>query len=526
MLFPTVTFAVFFMVVLPLSWLLMPARAMWKVFILLASWFFLAYATQPSVFGVIPAFVLLLVGSSVWNWFWGGQVYRIDTDATRRWLVAIAVGGNLLLLGYFKYYDFFAVNLVNGFAKIGISIPLDPVHVVLPVAISFYTFCGMSYVIDCFRYDFSPVSLPNFLVYQSFFPHLIAGPIVRAAEFVPQIDERHNPRRIDGSRALALITGGLFKKLVIADFLGRVIVQQVFPDPHHHSSWTLLVAVYAYAVQIYADFSGYTDIAIGLALLLGFRFPQNFDRPYTATSIQDFWRRWHMTLSRWLRDYLYIPLGGNRRAWIPGQGWVNLSDAGGPGAMQAPPRTGLPVRWFVYGNVMITMLLGGLWHGAGWSFLVWGGLHGTFQVVEHARRRRRTARGIPEPADTVARRVWLRVVTFHLVCLGWIFFPTRMGDLRSPSLSDSLYIVRHLLLPWEWQGGPSPLVKTSVLLAIAVGIGVQYVPRRVGARLLAQWSRLSPVAIGISIGVALLVIDVLGVAARNGHVPDFIYFQF
>ncbi len=526
MLFPTVTFAIFFFAVLPLSWLLMPERRWWKVFILLASWEFLAYAHQPEVLGVLPMFVVLLVGSSVWNWYWGRRIAAVDVDRTRRLMLIVAVVGNLALLGYFKYYDFFIVNLVNAAHEIGVSIPLDPVQVVLPVAISFYTFCGMSYVIDVFRRDFMPVSLSNFLVYQSFFPHLIAGPVVRASEFVPQIDARHDPRRVDASQAFALIVGGLFKKLVIADFLGRAIVQEVFPNPGPHGTVVILIAVYAYAVQIYADFSGYTDIAIGLAALLGFRFPQNFDRPYTATSVQDFWKRWHMTLSRWLRDYLYIPLGGNRRVYVWRVGWVNVADTGGPGAMQAQAPHRARLRWFVYANLMITMVLGGLWHGAGGSFLLWGALLGFFLVVEHARRARRVAQGISEPVLKGRRLAWARIRTFHLICLGWVFFPTRMGDLKSPSLSDSFLIVRRIVLPTEWQGGSMALVKGSVILAIAVGIGGQFVPRAFGARVLARWSRRSPIVIGIVLGFALLIINVLGIAARSGRVPDFIYFQF
>jgi alginate O-acetyltransferase complex protein AlgI len=526
MLFPTVTFAIFFMVVLPLSWLFMPMRSWWKVFILAASWCFLAYANQPTVLGFVPLFVLLLLASCLWNWVFGGLVHQARDGHSRRVLLGIGVAGNLLLLGYFKYSEFFVAQIVNGFHHVGVTMPFDPVNVVLPIAISFYTFQGMSYLIDIYRRDFEPAPLGQFLVYQSFFPHLIAGPIVRAAEFIPQLRRKHDPRRIDASRAFALVAGGLFKKLVIADFLGRAIVRPVFTDLHlsHHSSLEILVAVYGYAVQIYADFSGYTDIAIGLALLLGFRFPQNFDRPYAATSVQEFWRRWHMTLSRWLRDYLYIPLGGNRRAFVLGTGWVSAAD--GPGARrETTPRRGR-LRMFIYGNLMLTMVLGGLWHGAGWSFLIWGGLHGAYLIAGHVWRDTRRALGWREPRDTAWSRGWRRVATFHLVCFAWIFFPTRMGDTRLPTLHDSFHILSRLLLPWNWSGGSMALVHMSVLLAIAVGVGAQYLPRRLGAQLLASWSRMSPLAMGVTLGIALLVIDVLGVAALQGRVPDFIYFQF
>jgi D-alanyl-lipoteichoic acid acyltransferase DltB (MBOAT superfamily) len=313
----------------------------------------------------------------------------------------------------------------------------------------------------------------------------VAGPIVRATEFLPQLHRRHDPQRIDASRAFFLIAIGMFKKVVIANFLATHIVDVVFATPGRRSSLELLVGVYAYAVQIYADFSGYTDIAIGLALLLGFRFPQNFDGPYTATSVQDFWRRWHMTLSRWLRDYLYIPLGGNR---------------GGPS------RT--------YRNLMITFVLGGLWHGAAWTFVVWGAIHGGFLSYEHSRRQRRADLGLEPPPDTVARRAMQRLVTFNVVCFAWVFF-------RSESLANAFEVLGGIANPARWFDA-SPLVTTSVLVAVAVGIGAQFVPRHVTARAMARFSMLSPVAAGAALGVALLVINTMG---PRGVAP-FIYFQF
>ena len=216
---------------------------------------------------------------------------------------------------------------------------------------------AISYVVDTYRGELVPASLMRFAVFQAFFPHLVAGPIVRASELLPQLEQPRDPRRSTPSRAFFLILSGLFLKVVIANHLATHIVDDVFAAPNRHSSLEVLVAVYGYAVQIFADFCGYTNIAIGVALLLGFEFPQNFASPYTAVSLQDFWRRWHMTLSRWLRDYLYIPLGGNRKG-----------------------------RIFTYRNLMLTMLLGGLWHGAAWTFVVWGGIHGLGLAVERATR--------------------------------------------------------------------------------------------------------------------------------------------
>ncbi|HEX4775690.1 MAG TPA: MBOAT family protein [Acidimicrobiia bacterium] len=475
MLFPTVTFAIFFMIVLPVSWLLMPKPARWKIFIIAASYYFYGYWDW--------RFVFLLGASTLGNQLFGRLIHRSEDDRARRGLLFGAVAMNLGLLGYFKYYDFFVSSGQNILRDLGISISPQIIAITLPVGISFFTFQALSYVVDIYRGNFEPVPLGEFAVYLSFFPHLVAGPIVRAAEFLPQLHERHDPRRVDGSRAFFLVASGLFKKVVIANFLATEIVDKVFASPGRHSGFEALIAIYAYAVQIYADFSGYTDIAIGLALMLGFRFPQNFDAPYSARSLQDFWRRWHMTLSRWLRDYLYIPLGGNRRG-----------------------------RLATYRNLMLTFVLGGMWHGAAWTFVVWGAIHGAVLAFEHWRHEERIARGLPEVEDTWRRRLVDRLVTFHIVCLAWVFF-------RADSFSNAAAVLGRLLFHW---GGGAALVTPWVLVAIAVGIGSQYVPGRAIARLMSEFSRLSPVIQGATLGVGLLVINVLG---PRGVAP-FIYFKF
>jgi D-alanyl-lipoteichoic acid acyltransferase DltB (MBOAT superfamily) len=320
-------------------------------------------------------------------------------------------------------------------------------------------------------------------VYLSLFPHLVAGPIVRSQELIPQIRRRLDPRRVEASRAAYLIVGGLFKKVVISSFLAAAIVDPVFAAPEGHSAIEVLLAVYGYAVVIYTDFSAYTDIAIGTALLLGFRFPENFDRPYTARSLQDFWRRWHMTLSRWLRDYVYIPLGGNRR---------------GAG------RT--------YVNIMITMVLGGLWHGAGWTFVLWGAYHGIGQVIGHHRRSRRIERDLPPMSDEPWAVVWQRVATFNLVCIGWVLF-------RSDSLHTAREMFRQLLVGW---GEPSTLATPLVVAVIAGMLALQYAPRITAERLQVAFSRIGAVAQGALLAVALFVITILG---PQGVAP-FIYFRF
>ncbi len=260
----------------------------------------------------------------------------------------------------FKYYGFFVEDIGGALDSIALGLPLPLLTIALPIGISFFTFQAITYVVDVKRGDAEPASLIDVAIYLSFFPHLIAGPIVRASEFLPQLKSPRDPNRVAVGAGLALIALGLVKKVALADMLAREIVDPVFGVPEAYFAPDAILATFAYAAQIYCDFSGYTDIAIGLALLLGFVFPQNFNNPYRATGFRDFWRRWHMTLSRFLRDYLYIPLGGSR---------------GG--------------RVFTYRNLMITMVLGGLWHGAALTFVLWGAFHGVALCTEHALRRAR-----------------------------------------------------------------------------------------------------------------------------------------
>jgi D-alanyl-lipoteichoic acid acyltransferase DltB (MBOAT superfamily) len=474
-LFPTVTFAIFFSIVLPVSWLLMPRGTRWRLFIIAASYFFYGYWN--------PKFVFLIVASTAWNQMWGTAIHRLRDPRARRTALTIAIVGDIGLLGYFKYAQFFEVSARNALVHAGIHLSPDILRVTLPIGISFFTFQAMSYVIDIYRRNFQPVGFLDFAVYLSFFPHLIAGPIVRASEFLPQLREKKDPRKVDAGRAFFLIMSGLFKKVVLANFLATTLVDKVFNLPELHNGREILFGIYGYAVQIYCDFSGYTDIAIGLALLLGFRFPQNFNAPYSAESLRDFWGRWHMTLSRWLRDYLYIPLGGNRDG-----------------------------EYATYRNLMLTMVLGGLWHGAAWTFVAWGAIHGGALTFEHMRTNRRNRLGIAPPPDTMWRRVLRRVVTFHIVCFGWVFF-------RADTFHTAWVVLTRLFVGWTQ---PAPLLTGGVLLAIAVGIGMQYVPSNALDRAQVMFSRLSPVQMGVAMAFGLLLIDALG---PQGVAP-FIYFSF
>ena len=460
MLFPTVTFAVFFLIVLPVSWSLMRHQPVWRVFILAASFVFYGWWDW--------RFVFLLAASIVVNQALAVSIHRAEAETARKALLGTAVAFDLGLLGYFKYTNFFLTSVDNAIGTSWVT------NVTLPVGVSFFTFMAISYVIDTYRGELVPASFARFAVFQAFFPHLVAGPIVRASELLPQLERPRDARKVDNARAFFLILSGLFLKVVIANHLASHIVDDVFAAPNRHSSLEVLVAVYAYAVQIFADFCGYTNIAIGIALLLGFQFPQNFNSPYAAVSLQDFWRRWHMTLSRWLRDYLYIPLGGNRKGGL-----------------------------LTYRNLLATMLLGGLWHGAAWTFVVWGGIHGLGLAIERAF-------GI-RPTSPLARWVG-RIVTFHVVCFAWIFF-------RADSFARAGQMLERLFTAW---GRPSPLVTTSVVLAIVVGIAGQYIrPSALGA-LLRGFQRLPVLAQAATVAVVLMVVNTLG---PEGVAP-FIYFRF
>ncbi|MBM3147976.1 MAG: MBOAT family protein [Actinobacteria bacterium] len=475
MLFPTVSFAAFFLVVFIVSWLLMPRFTWWKLFMIAASYFF--YATWDW------KFCFLLVAATVINQAGALLVTHARSGGARKAWMAATVAADLLILGFFKYYGFFVVSTANVLDAVGLGAPLPLIKLVLPVGISFLTFRVITYVVEVYRGHSPPAATIDVALYVSFFPYLLAGPIVRARELLPQLAAPRDPRRIDVGRAAFLIFAGLVKKILIADYIAASIVNDAFASPGDFSSFEVLVAVLGYSVQIYCDFSAYSDIAIGTALLLGFRFPDNFNAPYTALSIRDFWRRWHITLSTWLRDYLYIPLGGNRKG-----------------------------RLRTYVNLMITMLLGGLWHGAGWTFIFWGGLHGVGLVGEHAAADRRTALGMPEREAGLAGRVLRRTWVFAFVTFAWIFF-------RADTMGAAWRVIGRLFTGW---GAPSPAVTWQLLTLIFLGVAIQYVPRRVTLGIENGFARLGPVLQGLAVALGLFLIGALGPQGP----ALFLYFRF
>lgn len=478
MLFPTIDFAIFFAVVFVANWLLAPFRTPWKLMMITASYVFYAWFDWRDIF-LLAACTLITAAA-------GRLIHASAADARRRLVLGLGVGGELAMLVWFKYAEFFTLsgdNVLRAFGVHGQPVPI--IAAVEPVGLSFYAFMAISYMADIYRRTLEPAPLINVATFLSFFPHLAAGPIVRGSELLPQLAraEQRDPRHIDLPQATYLIFAGLFKKVVISSYVSAAIVDPVYNSPSVHSAPEILLATYAYAVQIYMDFSGYTDIAIGCALLLGFQFPQNFDAPYTARSLQDFWRRWHITLSLWLRDYLYVPLGGSRGS-----------------------------RRTLYRNLMLTMVLGGLWHGAGWTFIAWGALHGAGQCVGHWRRSRRVAQGLPAQSDGRLAVAWQRFATFQFVCLGWLFF-------RAGNFSIAFTLLRRLVTDWS---GPAPLVRLPVVLAVVGALALQYLPRDLPRAVQAGFSRLGTVAKGLALGAAMLVITTLGPIG----VAPFIYFRF
>jgi alginate O-acetyltransferase complex protein AlgI len=467
-LFTSFQFLAFLLVVLAAHQALpLHARRWWM---LAASIYFYGSWSVPYL-GLIGAQLLV-------DWSCGRLLSRTADPRARRAILAVSIVANLSALCVFKY----AGLLVRSLAPLGLQLPVP--ELTLPLAISFYTFESMSYTIDVYRRQLEPVRSPlELALFITWFPHLVAGPIIRPRDLVPQLGELRPLGRQAFFGGLGLMLVGYAKKLLLADWLATY-ADPVFARPAYFNSLELLVALYAYAFQIYLDFSAYTDIARGASRWFGIELPENFRDPYRAASITDFWRRWHMTLSHWLRDYLYVPLGGNR---------------GG--------------RARTYANLMVTMLLGGLWHGASWTFVVWGGLHGLYLAVERAL-------GIGAPATDAGRgrggrlaRALRMLLTFHLVCLAWIFF-------RAPTFAVAREYLAGLASA-TFHVPPERLL--GLLGAVALmGIYLAAAPlRRLVVELDPGPSPARQLAVAVAAGIVVVVLTALG-ASSNA----FIYFQF
>ncbi|MHC1703024.1 MAG: MBOAT family protein [Tenuifilaceae bacterium] len=443
-------------------------------------------------------FFALLIFSTICDYIIGYLIPISSKRWVKKLLVGISVIINLGVLSYFKYAYFYiesinnllgtnfeVVNYLSLWTNQIFNSHFDVSTILLPVGISFYTFQTISYTVDIYRQKLKPVkSIIDFSFYVSFFPQLVAGPIVRAAEFIPQIYKKYSLTKQEFSYAFFLILNGLIKKMLISDYISLNFVDRVFDNPLTYSGFENLMATYGYAIQIYCDFSGYTDIAIGLALLLGFRLPINFNSPYKAVNIADFWRRWHISLSSWLRDYLYIPLGGNKKGKI---------------------------RTII--NLMLTMLLGGLWHGASIRFVIWGGIHGLSLVIH------RIWTSI-FPSPKIKSPAWKRFIagflTFHVVCLSWVFF-------RAADLNKALEMLNQIYYRFGIQSIFSILsAHITVFAIIIIGFIIHWLPVTLKEKYRGSFIRLPLfVKILVTILIAFLIIQV-----KTSELQPFIYFKF
>lgn len=441
-------------------------------------------------------YVILLVLAATSDFFIGRLMSRTSNRGKRKGYVALSMLINLGVLAYFKYFNFLVSLFFGLMNMLGLALgkpewvlgEWQAWDIILPAGISFYTFQTMSYIIDLYRGEIQPLKRwIDYVFYVSFFPQLVAGPIVRAKDFIPQIYRKPTLPRAEYGEALALIVSGLFKKAIISDYISLNFVDRIFDAPALYTGLENLLGVYGYALQIYCDFSGYSDMAIGIALLLGFRFNINFDSPYQSASITEFWRRWHISLSSWLRDYLYIPLGGNRKG---------------------------SVRTYI--NLMLTMLLGGLWHGAALRFVLWGAVHGVALAVHKmwCSLVPSSARG----ADQLPLwRRWLgRILTFHLVCFAWIFF-------RAESMQTAGEVLTQIATNFHPEVFLQFVQGYRLVFALMIlGYMLHFTSHRLERRFRLFFARAEFVwQAAIVLALLIAVIQM-----RSAEIQPFIYFQF
>ncbi len=477
MVFNSASFLVFFAVVLalhntPLGWSTRKAVLLFASAVFYAAW--------------NPIFLVLLAASVVTDWFVASNIARTEERSRRLAWLCLSLTTNLGLLAVFKYGNFLAVNVEHLAAWAGWQIAIPRVTLPLPVGISFYTFEALAYSIDVYRRNAKPwTHFRDFALFLTFFPHLVAGPIVRPADFRPQLDEERRTRWPQLSWGFALLVFGLFQKVVLADGFLAPIVDAVFDVNAHAGTRDAWIGALAFSAQIFCDFSGYTLCAIGAALALGFQLPDNFNSPYAAVGFTDFWRRWHVSLSSWLRDYLYVPLGGNR----------------GNAA-----RTAL--------NLMVTMLLGGLWHGASWTFLAWGGAHGALLVAE--RGVKSVWRRVVTAPPAAPVRALLGVSTFILVTAAWVLF-------RAPDFTTAFRLLSAMVGSAPvGQAGTVLTANWELFVGFALPIGLVAAQSRCRSSALQdvvdRWPTMMRALLLGSMVAAIVIFN------RDGRA--FIYFQF
>ena len=488
MLFNSWQFAVFFVIVF-FSYFALPHRFRWILLLIASYYFYMSWN---------PELVALISGVTLETYLCGRLLANPDrSERARKWILGVGVTIPLLLLFFFKYFNFFAGAVGDLLALISLPVHSLALNVLLPVGISFYTFQSLAYVIDVYRGDIEAQKhLGIYALFISFFPQLVAGPIERSKNLMPQFFEEHQFNEQNAADGIRMMAVGFFKKLVVADYLSYH-VNFVYNDLSNQSGLSLIVATVLFAFQIYCDFSGYSDIAIGAARMLGFRLMKNFDSPYLAHSIKDFWRRWHISLSTWFSDYVYIPLGGNR---------VKL------------PR--------YYLNLFLTFLVSGLWHGANWTFVVWGALHGVYRIIGALRETARKRRGLAPSPEAKGLRGALQVAfTFTLVTAGWVFF-------RANTLQDAFYVFRHCLdgidgslfqyLRNGYVGAAFDKgIFVQILISLAALITIDVSMKK---RDMLRWLDAQKPLFRWSIYVSFVLLIVL--LSEKGIAAQFIYFQF
>ena len=428
-------------------------------------------------------YFLILIGSIIIDFGLANLIYRATTRTKKMFMLVFSLVINLGMLGYFKYTNFIH-EIFSGMADLS----YEPFDIFLPVGVSFFTFQSLSYTIDIYRGTLKPVNnILDYAFFVSFFPQLVAGPIVRAADFLPQIDKPTLVTKEMFGRGTYLICTGLFKKAIISNYISLNFVDRIFDAPTLYTGLENLFGVYGYALQIYCDFSGYSDMAIGIALLLGFQFCLNFDSPYQSKNITEFWRRWHMSLSSWLKDYLYISLGGNRKGKL---------------------RT--------YLNLFLTMLLGGLWHGASFRFILWGAMHGAALMVHKFFLSlfpiTSTKKFLPEKLSNLIGVI----LTFHFVCFCWIFFRAGNMEIAGQMISQiTTHFTPQIFL--EFVSGYK-----IVLSLMIVGYLLHFIPKEIESKA-EQWFTEIPLTAKAAIMIAIIA---LVIQTKSAGIQPFIYFKF
>lgn len=469
MLFSSGLFWILFLLFIPIYAMLKKSKAKMVVFVVLFSLYFYYKSSG--------FFFLMLIATSLVDWLISKAIYRSEDKLAKKSLMWFSIILSLSILGYFKYANFFLWNwnmMVEG--------NFQPLDIILPVGISFYTFQSISYVVDVYKDKIKPTETWfEYLFFLSFFPALVAGPIVRADYFLPQLEKNETASKEDIYGGFWLIIIGIVKKALIADYISQ-FNDLIFNSPELYTGVQTLMGVLGYTMQIYCDFSGYSDMAIGIALIMGFKLGINFDSPYQSRNLTEFWRRWHISLSSWLRDYVYIPLGGNRKGTF---------------------RT--------YVNNFLTMLIGGLWHGAAWKFIFWGAMHGIGLAVHKAMKP--ILRKIPDNWFTVFV-FWL--ITFVYVSLLWVFF-------RAASFEDSLLIIKNIFVDFEWNQIPQFFEARMVWCIMMIALIVfHFVPQRWADKCQYAFIK-SPWIVKLLI---FLIVVQLVVEFMSEEVAPFIYFQF